>query len=62
MDWNVGAEDSGWLLVIALGFPQHLLGVAIVVLKVLFVILLVLFAVGIAYLVYSIFFKTKSTE
>jgi len=52
----------GGLLVIALGFLATLLGVAIVVVKVLFVILLVLFAVGIAYLVYSIFFKTKSSE
>ena len=52
----------GSLLVVFLGFLATLLGVAIVIVKVIFVALLVLFAVGIAYLVYSIFFKTKSSE
>lgn len=52
----------GVVLVAIVGFLATALGVAIVVVKVIFIILLVLFAVGIAYLVYSMFFKTKSSE
>ena len=50
------------LLVGLVGFLATLLGVAIVIIKVIFVALLVLFAVGLAYLVYSLFFKPKPSE
>jgi hypothetical protein len=52
----------GVLLLWVVSVLATLFGVAIILVKVIFICLLVLFAVGIAYLVYSIFFKTKSSD
>jgi len=52
----------GILLIWVVGFLATLLGVAIVLVKIIFICLLVLFVVGVAYMIYSIFFKTKSEQ
>ena len=49
-------------LVVGMGFLATLVGLAFVVVKVIFICLLVVFVVGVAYMIYSIFFKTKSSE
>ena len=45
-----------------LGFLATLLGLAIVVVKIVFISLLVILVVGVAYMLYSMFFKTRSSE
>ncbi|HZS48665.1 MAG TPA: hypothetical protein VFC63_26575 [Blastocatellia bacterium] len=52
----------GSLLVVVVGILGSLFGIAIVVVKVIFICLLIAFVIGIAFLVYSIFFKPRSND